>query len=147
MGWEREHVSIPMQMLATENHFKAAGKGSLYGADAVVFVDVNQRHQRTESSVKLTTVQSFCLLLRFWATICKPTCRILSDCCLSVLSRMSVTLVANGSIDQGTTWYGGWPRPRRHCVRWDPAPSMERDTAAPPLFGPLLMHGRHLSNC
>jgi len=40
MGWEREHVSIPMQVLTTENHFKAAGKGSLYGPDAVVFVDI-----------------------------------------------------------------------------------------------------------
>jgi len=28
----------------------------------------------------------------------------------------------NGWMDQGATWYGGGPRPRPHCVRWDPAP-------------------------
>ena len=28
-----------------------------------------------------------------------------------------------------TTWYGGRPRPRRHCVRW--GPSSERGIAAP----------------
>ena len=26
----------------------------------------------------------------------------------------------NGCIDQDATWYGGRPRPRRHCVRWGP---------------------------
>jgi len=24
----------------------------------------------------------------------------------------------NGCMDQDVTWYGGGPRPRRHCVRW-----------------------------
>jgi len=24
----------------------------------------------------------------------------------------------NGYMDQDATWYGGRPRPRRHCVRW-----------------------------
>jgi len=24
-------------------------------------------------------------------------------------------------MDQDTTWYGGRPRPRRHCVRWGPS--------------------------
>ena len=24
----------------------------------------------------------------------------------------------NGCMDQDTTWYGGRPRPRPHCVRW-----------------------------
>jgi len=28
----------------------------------------------------------------------------------------------NGSMDQYATWYGGRPRPRRHCVRWGPSP-------------------------
>jgi len=28
----------------------------------------------------------------------------------------------NGCIDQDTTSYGGRPRPRRHCVRWEPSP-------------------------
>jgi len=28
--------------------------------------------------------------------------------------------VANGWMDQDVNWYGGRPRPRRHCVRWRP---------------------------
>ena len=27
----------------------------------------------------------------------------------------------NGWMDQDTTWYGGRPRPRPHCVRWGPS--------------------------
>jgi len=33
-----------------------------------------------------------------------------------------VYLWPNGWMDQDATWYGGRPRPRRHCVRWGPAP-------------------------
>jgi len=28
----------------------------------------------------------------------------------------------NGCMYQDTTWYGGRPQPRRHCVRWGPSP-------------------------
>jgi len=32
----------------------------------------------------------------------------------------------NGWMDQGATWYGGRPQPRRHCVRWGPSsPSLK----------------------
>ena len=34
----------------------------------------------------------------------------------------------NGWMDQDSTWYGGRPRPRRHCVRGGPAPP-KRGTA------------------
>jgi len=49
----------------------------------------------------------------------------LSDRCLSCLSVLSVTLlyrpiVAKRLLDQDSTWYGGMPRPWRHCV---PGPS------------------------
>ena len=27
----------------------------------------------------------------------------------------------NGWMDQDATWYGGRPRPKRHCVRWGPS--------------------------
>jgi len=27
----------------------------------------------------------------------------------------------NGCMHQNTTWYGGRPQPRRHCVRWGPS--------------------------
>ena len=30
---------------------------------------------------------------------------------------------------QDAIWYGGRPWPRRHCVRWGPAPPTERGTA------------------
>ena len=28
----------------------------------------------------------------------------------------------NGWMDQYATWYGGRPRPTRHCIRWRPSP-------------------------
>jgi len=54
----------------------------------------------------------------------------------------------NSWMDQGATWHGGRPRPRRHCVRWGPSFPTERGTADPHLFhvyfGPCLLwlHGR-----
>jgi len=33
----------------------------------------------------------------------------------------------NGCVDHDATWYGGGPRPTRHCVRWGPS--------SPPLKG------------
>ena len=41
-------------------------------------------------------------------------------------------------MDQDTTWYGGRPRSRRHCVRWGTQLPLKRGTA-PPLFGPCLL--------
>jgi len=41
----------------------------------------------------------------------------------------------NGWMDEGTIWYGGRPRPRRHCVNMDSA-TLERGTA-PPTFRPI----------
>ena len=60
---------------------------------------------------------------RFWATICKTVCPILSDRCLSVLSCqscpvLSVMLVYCG---QDETWHAGRPRPWPHCVIWGPS--------------------------
>jgi len=43
----------------------------------------------------------------------------------------------NGWMDQDATWYGGRPRPRRHCVDGDPAPLKKGHT--PPIFGPCLL--------
>jgi len=56
----------------------------------------------------------------FWASVCKTVCPVLSDCCLSVLSCLSVTLVYCG---QTVGWHAGRPRPWPHCVRWGPTPS------------------------
>jgi len=39
---------------------------------------------------------------------------------------------------QDTTWYGGRPRPRRHCVRWGPVPPLPK-RGTPPIFGPRLL--------
>ena len=50
----------------------------------------------------------------------------------SPLSCLSVTycvLWPNGWVDQDTTWYGGRPRLRRHCIRWVPAPHGNSTTA------------------
>jgi len=40
-------------------------------------------------------------------------------------------------MDQDATWYGGRPRPRRHCVRWGPR-FPKKGTQQPPIFGPCL---------
>jgi len=43
----------------------------------------------------------------------------LSDRCLSACPVCNVgVLWPNGWTDQHATWYGGRPRPKRHCVRW-----------------------------
>ena len=51
----------------------------------------------------------------------------LSDSCLSVCVSCNVGILwPNGLMNQDATWYGGRPRPRRHCVRWGPSSSTER---------------------
>ena len=40
----------------------------------------------------------------------------------------------NGCMDQDATWYGGRPRPTRHCVRWDTAPLTRKGAKPPPQF-------------
>ena len=37
----------------------------------------------------------------------------------------------NGCMDQDATWYGGRPRPRRHCVRWGPSSPSQKGGGAP----------------
>jgi len=37
-------------------------------------------------------------------------------------------------MDQDATWYGGRPRPRRHCVRWGLSSPHGKGTATPPLL-------------
>ena len=43
----------------------------------------------------------------------------------------------NSWMDQHAIWYGGRPRLRRHCVRWEPSP-LPKNGAQPPNF-------RHMS--
>jgi len=55
----------------------------------------------------------------------------------------------DGWMDQDSTWYGGRPRPRRHCVRWGSSsgPCTESGTEAP-RFSAHLYYGQtvaHLS--
>jgi len=41
----------------------------------------------------------------------------------------------SGCIDQDAAWYGGRPRPMRHCVKWRPSsPSPKRGWSPPPQF-------------
>jgi len=37
----------------------------------------------------------------------------------------------NGCRDQDATWYGGRPRPRRHCVRWGPSSPLTKKGQSP----------------
>jgi len=55
----------------------------------------------------------------------------------------------NGWMDQDTTWYGGRPRPRGHCLRWGPSSPTERNTAAPHFLAHVYCGQTvaHLSNC
>jgi len=42
---------------------------------------------------------------------------------LSVLFACDVAVLwLNGWMDQDASWYGGRPRPRRHCIGWRPIP-------------------------
>jgi len=37
----------------------------------------------------------------------------------------------NGWVDQDTTWQGGRPQPKRHCVRWGPSSPSPKGGRAP----------------
>jgi len=46
----------------------------------------------------------------------------------------------NSFMDQDAKWYGGRPRPRRHCVRWGPSSTSPKGSGAhSPIFGPCLL--------
>ena len=42
-------------------------------------------------------------------------------------------------VDKDATWYGGRPRPRQYCARWDPAPPPPKWGHSAPSFGPYLL--------
>ena len=49
------------------------------------------------------------------------------------------SIVAKRCMDQDATWYGGGPRPTRHCVRCGPRyPHKKGHTHLHPIFGPRL---------
>ena len=51
-----------------------------------------------------------------------------------------MSIVAKWLMAQDDSWYGGRPRPRRYCVRWEPS-SPPKKGAEPlsPIFGPFLL--------
>jgi len=62
----------------------------------------------------------------------------LQDRC-PVLSVCNVGLLwPNCGIEQGATWYGGRPRPRRHCLRREPSSADGKGHSSP-------LHFRHMS--
>ena len=75
----------------------------------------------------------------FWATVCKTVHPILSDVvCLSVCN--VGVLWPNGWTDKDETWHAGKPRPRGHCVRWEPSSPPQKGGGAPStIFGPCLL--------
>jgi len=44
-----------------------------------------------------------------------------------------------GSMDQVATWYGGRPRPKRHCVTGGPSSPLPQKGHSPLIFGPCLL--------
>jgi len=69
----------------------------------------------------------------FGATVCYTT--VVCPVCLSVCN--VGVLWPNGWVDRGATWYGGRPRPKRHCVRWRPSSSRRKGAQYPPTFRPM----------
>jgi len=57
-----------------------------------------------------------CILPLSWFTV---------QACIHA-NRGPCLLWPNTWMDQDAIWYRGRPQPRRHCVRWGPAASMER---------------------
>jgi len=58
---------------------------------------------------------------------------------LSCLSVCDVgALWTNGWMDQDETCHAGRPRPRTHCVRWEPSFPSPKGTQ-PPIFGPYVL--------
>ena len=61
----------------------------------------------------------------------------------------------NRWMDQDATWYGGRPRPRRHCVTWGPSFTPRKGAKQPPTFRSMSISAHvycgqtvaHLSNC
>jgi len=51
----------------------------------------------------------------------------------------------NGWMEQDATWYGGRPRPRPHCARWDPAPHPQKG-AQPSDFRPITIVAKRLDD-
>jgi len=98
----------------------------------------------------------------FWATVCKmvPLCYQTAVCPVYDVG----VLWPNGWMDHGSplqkghspqfsahiccgqkagcikdsTWYGGRPRPRRHCVRWGPCPPPKKRGTSPPILAHIL---------
>ena len=50
------------------------------------------------------------------------------------INRGPCPLWPNGWMDQDATWYGGRPRPKRHCVRWGLSSPYKGQSL--PIFGP-----------
>jgi len=52
-------------------------------------------------------------------------------------------------MDQDATWYEGRPRPRRHCVRWEPSCPHGKGHSSPHFSGHVYCGQMvaHLSNC
>jgi len=50
----------------------------------------------------------------------------------------------NGWMDQDAKWYGGRPRPRRHCVRWVPSSPPLKGHTQTPNFWPISVVAKRL---
>jgi len=58
-------------------------------------------------------------------------------------------LCSNGCMYQDATWYGGRPRPKGQCVRWEPSSPSPKRGQTPPNFWPMSIAAKrlHRSRC
>jgi len=62
--------------------------------------------------------------------------------CLRPYNPRSMSIIANGWMDQDETWHGGRPRPSPNCVKWGPSFPPQRGTA--PNFRPMPIVAKRL---
>jgi len=133
-----QHVHIVQHHIRRRPFFRADQLHVQYlvtsNAQALYALKILRVHGLCDSAIQAV----FSSVFGFWATVCKTVRPMLLGRCLSCPVCLSLcdvrVLWPNGWTNQDatSTWYGGMPRPRRHCVRWGPSspPTQKGGTAA-----------------
>jgi len=82
-------------------------------------------------------VKWFALCYCYRTVVCVPVLSVCSVCDVGVLW-------PNGWMDHDAAWYEGRPRPRPHCVRWEPNSPNEKWGLSSPHFRPMSIVAKRL---